>query len=936
MPRRTKRSRFSRPKNAKRSKETKPTIANESESEEPDLKRVRWGKSQHGNETTEGKEQSSVSRDFDTSSEEETDGNEKRTCMAIVSQFKRVAAAYYDPTKRILYLLEDTPESDHYDFIRMIVDQVQPDLILTSSSSDGRLSDMLEAEMDGNGGVFVVRPRVEFGAKRGRERLLGLRLLAELVVDTRDAPSDVASLDGESHLFNAYEFMQRSRGAQIDPLQARWNAFVRLGNFASLEMAPLCLACVAALLDHLVREQATHGDEGVEGLDMCSIEAFPLSNAMHINNDSLLSLQIFDTESHAATQSSQTKEGLSLFGILNNTRTAAGRVLMRDWFVRPSLSIQVIEGRHDAISCFLRGESLGTANAMHSHIKGIGSISRAWHFMKQGTARARDLQAFVRFVYHAMLLRESCSELSGGHSIQAVKKLIAALDAINLKDLGTIVNETVDWEESETSGRVCVRHNIDKELDQWKHTYHGLEGVLSEVSKVVSQQIPQDYSSCLNVVYFPQLGFLICVPLKDEWRGEEGIQLLEGWSFQFSSEENVYAKSPETRDLDLHIGDLLPHIVDREIEVIQSMLEKIVVHDRIILNIVDVCAEIDCLLSFAEASRAYKYVRPTMTLDNTLDIKGGRHPLQEQVVDTFVPNDAFIGYSLNSEEDNIPTTDSEDGHPRNSILICTGANACGKSVYMKQIALIQYMAQIGCFVPADSATLGLIDKMFTRVQTRESVSKIQSAFMIDLNQVSLAIRNATPRSLVILDEFGKGTLNSDGAGLLAAIVKYFVSIGPDCPKILLATHFHELFQQNLLPPELPITLVHMEILMTDLQGSVIHTDDPGDGNGESQRTRDDIGEPITYLYKVASRPYLHSHAAKCALLFGVPRSVVNRALHVSDLAGRLELGQLLDETLTEKQATELEECESVCRRFLDWNLESDRDDCMERLITVLG
>ncbi|RKO90861.1 DNA mismatch repair protein muts, partial [Blyttiomyces helicus] len=183
------------------------------------------------------------------------------------------------------------------------------------------------------------------------------------------------------------------------------------------------------------------------------------------------------------------------------------------------------------------------------------------------------------------------------------------------------------------------------------------------------------------------------------------------------------------------------------------------------------------LLSLAEAARKYGYERPTMTEDNVLKIVKGRHPLHEFCVDVFVGNDADFGIQ-------------EDGGTRAMLL--TGANFSGKSVYLKQVALITYMAHIGSFVPAESATIGLTDRILTRVRTRcvETVSKIQSTFCIDLHQVSVALRSSTERSLVVLDEFGKGTATTDGIGLFCALIESLVDRGPACPKILAATHFH--------------------------------------------------------------------------------------------------------------------------------------------------
>lgn len=269
---------------------------------------------------------------------------------------------------------------------------------------------------------------------------------------------------------------------------------------------------------------------------------------------------------------------------------------------------------------------------------------------------------------------------------------MSALDVVTFKEIGSRVNDIVDWEESAIAGRVCVRPHIDEELDNRKHVYNGIDSVLSAVAKQLSESVSPDIAPFLNVVYFPQLGYLICIPMLDEWQGEAGIQAIDGWTFQFSSDAHVYFKSQEMQDMDTHIGDLHSTIVDRELEIIQDLLEEVLVVDDAMGKACDVCAEADCLLSFAEASRLYDYKRPDMVQDNYIEIIGGRHPLHEQVVDTFVPNDARIigGAGAGSS----PST-PDDIEQWNSVILCTGANACGKSVYLKQIAIIQIMAQIG-------------------------------------------------------------------------------------------------------------------------------------------------------------------------------------------------------------------------------------------------
>ncbi|KAF7314371.1 DNA mismatch repair protein 5 [Mycena kentingensis (nom. inval.)] len=926
------------------------TPATDASESTPEKKRVRW----------QSKEETATESDDEPSDEPLND----KICVAAYSQHGRVAAAYYDPVKCTIYVLEDTQETRHYELTTMLLEQVHPDVVITSSRSDDEFMDLCRAHMDASGGLFQIRPQKEFVPAKGRDRLLSLRLLSELPPDDNELPasSDPGTSSntetGTGTRQNAYDFMRRRQAANGgDPVVKRWNASIRLSNFTNADSAPLCIASAGALLDYLVRAAIDDlENDGIAGLQVRDIEAISLDQYMHINADALSSLQIFENEGHASVHSDKTKEGLSLFGTLNGTSTTLGRALLRTWLLRPSLSLAVIKARHDAVECFTSSENLVPASAMQNHLKGIKNVPRILEVMRCGKAKMTDWQGLVKFTFHLAMLRENLSELHGSGGVEIVKKvedsaflpLVAALDAASFRDVGNRINEIIDWEESTIAGRVCVRPNIDEDLDHRKHIYHGIDSVLSKVAEKVCQTVPPDYAMSLNVVYFPQLGFLICVPMLDEWRGPGGIQATEGWTFQFSSESHVYFKSKEMSDMDIHIGDLHPSIVDREIEIVQELLDDIIVHFPAMASVCDTFAELDCLLAFAGASRGLGYRRPCMVEDNIIDIRQGRHPLQEQVVDTFVPNDAHLAGGSGDRSVLVGDEMTNLTEEWNSVVLCTGANACGKSVYLKQVALIQYMAQIGCFVPAESATLGIVDKIFTRISTRESVSKVQSAFMIDLNQVSLALRNATASSLVLLDEFGKGTLPTGsylyGAGLFCGVLKHFLDRGPNCPKVLAASHFHDVFRDDLLDVDsLPITFLHMQVLFTSSDGQVIDSPAPTrlvrptlTKQNESD-TPGSRGEKITYLYRVAEGLCWESHAAKCAEIFGVPTRIVERAQHVSQLLSAHELGKLLDEEMSEAERKDLENAEAVCRRFLEWDLEGDGGgDVKGRLAAVLG
>lgn len=359
--------------------------------------------------------------------------------------------------------------------------------------------------------------------------------------------------------------------------------------------------------------------------------------------------------------------------------------------------------------------------------------------------------------------------------------------------------------------------------------------------------------------------------------------------------------------------------------------------------------------------------------------KAYRHPLQEHVVDVFVANDVFVSggggrsgdfgsRSWDGDADLSSSDHDADSRMRMSVerrqeeencsvMIVTGANACGKSVYLKQAALIQFMAQIGSFVPAESALLGVVDKIFTRVSTRESVSKVQSSFMIDLNQVSLALRNATSRSLILVDEFGKGTLTEDGAGLFCGVIKHLLARKEKCPKVLAATHFHDIFNPQMLDPATRgVAFVNMQIMFATVQEIPTANSKPSTSprsfeyNGKARQTSSDDssvdatrtarpGEKITYLYRVAPGLSLRSHAAQCAELYGLPKPVVERAQYISELITVHEIGRLLDDEMTKEEKKDLEDAEAVFKRFLDWRLDEWSDeqvDVLGKLREILG
>lgn len=272
------------------------------------------------------------------------------------------------------------------------------------------------------------------------------------------------------------------------------------------------------------------------------------------------------------------------------------------------------------------------------------------------------------------------------------------------------------------------------------------------------------------------------------------------------------------------------------------------------------------------------------------------HLLQELAVPAYVPNDTYLhgGRGTPAQGRDTPhshqSTHGDDIPEGPSTIILTGPNYSGKSIYLKQTALIVYLAHIGSFVPATSATIGLTDKILTRISTRESVSRNQSAFMIDVQQMCMALNLATHRSLLVIDEFSKGTNAVDGAALACGVFEYLINLGGNAPKTLAATHFHEIFENGFLPPRPPVVAFkHMEVRMD---------------------SRIEVKDQITYLYNLRDGRSNESFGMVCASVNGIAPEIVERARVLGDLAARGEDLVIACAGLGEQEAIDLVEAVS--------------------------
>ncbi|KAI1744377.1 putative MSH5 protein [Xylaria scruposa] len=827
-----------------------------------------------------------------------------------------LGCAYYVALEEALYLLEDVAMAG-IDLVETLLLHAQPTTVLISARAPESLSQFLaRGSQDVNGnrgdfpGAYILRNlnSTDFRYEAGRDKLLDLHLamdgsqsmLYTTVVDD-------ATLEADNH----------------QNLGSRQGQLMRLATSIDLD-SRLTIGCAGAVLNDIQRRRTTqylpNDPDALVAFRVRSVEMFSLFNSMFVNADTLVSLQIMQPEYHPNSlqrgptgSSSGAKEGLSLYGLFSHlAATPQGKLKLRRMFLQPSTDINVIRERQRTISFFLRpgntdafcdiSKDLRKIKDMKSIVlllrKGIDSLGRKISVVNNVWA------VLQRFAAYSLRIRESLRALPDAERVDLVKKIIQLVDLIQIRQIGELITETIDFEQSEERGRTAVKQGIDDSLDERKRIYDGMEHLLANVNAKLRSDIPEWARKYVQAcIFFPQLGFLTTVSVNPQTgKGEyDGEGLHDTWDCMFVVDEHAYYKNRQMKEMDEELGDPYCMIIDREIEIIHQLAVTILDREAAILAASDVLGELDSLLALATFCGQNKWTAPKMTDTNILQIEGGRHALQELVTPSFIPNDCLVaggpGGHTHEGEDTSPFEVVDGSLRLPSTVILTGPNHSGKSVYLKQVAIIVYLAHIGCFVPAEHAQIGLTDRILTRIATRESVARSESAFAIDLRQVAFTMNFATRRSLIIIDEFGKGTNSQDGAGLITAAINHFAGLGCERPKLLVATHFHEILDGHILAESAELAFAHMEIRI-DLEAPTME-------------------DQVTYLYQFAPGKSISSFGSRCAAMNGVDQAIVNRAESIILQMAQHEDLEVVCSKLSEDEAQKLGRAEAVARTFLE-------------------
>lgn len=381
------------------------------------------------------------------------------------------------------------------------------------------------------------------------------------------------------------------------------------------------IGCAGAVLAYLQRRRTTDSITtlGFTGAyQVRSVEMFSLKGTMFINRSTLLSLHITESESHLSMlnqgpgrKSPASKEGLSVYGLFQRfAHTPQGRNRLRQIFLRPSVEINVICERHDFISVYLRPDNYDALNKIVKGLKHIKNLRPVMINLRKGistgSAKITGFKTTVwatllAFAFYGIDIHDALKETFGADNLNLRTQALRVFEASQLYRVGRMIQETVDIDRSEDQGRTVVKPGLDRELDRMKDTYDGLNDLLKEVATEIAATIPESLDIDVNVIYFPQLGFNIAVPLND--MGEAAYSgTADDWELIFVTENRAYFKDFRMREMDQSLGDIYGLICEKEIEIIYDLAQKVLQHKDALVQASDMCGHIDGLLAMAQAA----------------------------------------------------------------------------------------------------------------------------------------------------------------------------------------------------------------------------------------------------------------------------------------------------------------------------------------------
>ncbi len=550
-----------------------------------------------------------------------------------------------------------------------------------------------------------------------------------------------------------------------------------------------------------------------------------ISNLSRIDEDKYVWLDRF-TIRNLEIFSSVNEGGRSLTDIIDHSVTPMGSRLLKRWIALPLKDVQPIKDRQSVVEHFFKDPQLKMD--LESQLRPVGDLERLVSKVASGRITPREMIQMRNALSSIEPVRELC--------LQADNEVLNHIgDQLNpcatIKD--RIEKEIMPDPPNQLNKGNVIREGVSKELDELRHIAFSGKDYLNELLK---RETERTGITSLKISFNNVFGYYIEVrnthkdKVPDDWIRKQTLVNAERYITEELKEYEAKILGAEERMLVL------------ETELFNALTVALADFIPAIQLNSNLLARIDCLVGFASMAAQNNYVRPVITEEDSLDIKAGRHPVIEKQLpagEEYVPNDVYLD------------------NDKQQIIIITGPNMAGKSALLRQTALIVLMAQIGSFVPAESASIGVVDKIFTRVGASDNISLGESTFMVEMNEASSILNNLTPRSLVLFDELGRGTSTYDGISIAWSIVEYIHENTRARAKTLFATHYHELNEMEKSFPRCKNFNVSVK----------------------------EVDNKVIFLRKLVPGGSEHSFGIHVARMAGMPPSVVKRA---NEILGELE------------------------------------------------
>ena len=594
------------------------------------------------------------------------------------------------------------------------------------------------------------------------------------------------------------------------------------------------------------------------------ISFYQRSDFLTLDYTTLRHLEILEPQHHDAPRNA------SLYGALNKTVTPMGARLLRNWLSQPLAKVKPIQQRQDAVQLFV--ENTFGLDAFRQQLAKVRDLERTLARLSSGSGNARDLAALRQALEQVPALKQILAQLEKPNaSGQLLKDESRAKDSL-VENLNSEISESPDLSELISRAVVdepplaikeggMIRDGFDTNLDELRTAQRGGK---DWIAKLQADEIASTGISSLKVRFNSVFGYYIEITKSN----------LDKVPPHYHRKQTVANGerfiTPELKEMEGKILGAEERSVKLEYEIFQRVREEVLGQLPKIQQTASSMAQLDVLASFAETARLHNYCRPQISDEGVLQIRDGRHPVLEQqlVEERFVPNDTGlassaggtpISRSARTKSDEKPA-DQEIGAPQ--IALITGPNMAGKSTYIRQVGLLVLLAHTGSFVPATEARIDLVDRIFTRIGASDDLSRGQSTFMVEMTETANILNNATARSLIVLDEIGRGTSTFDGLSLAWSIVEFLHNqVGA---KTLFATHYHELTE---LAARLP-RIKNFNVAVREWH------------------------DQIVFLRKIVEGGTDKSYGIQVARLAGVPKEVLERA---KQILGNLEESELTPE-----------------------------------------